>query len=304
MLLRALVPAALLLAATPAMAASTADVQVTGVSLQLIDLNPGDGIAPSVSFSGGASRGESAISFTRPGSSGSENATFTGLAGAWSPGSVGVAGGFGSAAASLSGGGMPTGSSLSATGSATAPTGGFCLPGDTGFNNCFAAQAGFSASVQPTGFSSSFTLSPGTLMVLTVDATLNASATGGGRTAQFNDFFFTNGDGASANLSLSVNGAGPTGSGLQSSSDSRFLSAFAFYDFGSGVFIPDSESFSGQLGVSFTNLSSGTLEGSFTMNLGVSGTAYGDALLVPEPGAWALMLAGLAAVAGVARRRG
>ena len=157
--------------------------------------------------------------------------------------------------------------------------------------------------MQPSGFSSEFTLSANTLMVLTVNTAMTVAATGGGRTAQFDTFFFTNGDQASANASLSVNGPGPTGSGSQSSNDSRSLFANAFYDFGSGAFIPTSDAFTGQLGVSFTNLSSGALNGSFTMNLGVNGTAYGDALLVPEPGAWALMLAGLAAVAGVARRR-
>ncbi len=304
MLTRALISAAAsLLLATPALAASTANLQFTSVNVQLIDLDTDDGITPSVSFSSGSSRGEVTYSFVRPGSSGNESATFTGLFGAWSPGTASVAGDFGSAVATLSGSGMPSGSSLSASGTATAPGDGFCLPGSGGSNTCFTTRASYSSSVDPAGFSSSFTLSPNTLMVFTVDANIAVAATGGGRTAQFDTFFFTNGDTSSAGASLAVSGTGPTGSGFQSSNDNRSLFADAFYDFGSGVFIPSSNSFTGQLGVSFTNLSSGDLTGNLTMNFRVSGTAYGDALLVPEPSAWALMLAGLATVAGVARRR-
>lgn len=304
MLTRALIPAAaLLLAAQPALAASTATLQFTTVNMQVIDLDPNDGIAPSVSLSGGLSRGEATYGFSRPGSSGEESATFTGLSGTWSPGSASVMGDFGSASAALSGSGVPSGSSLSASGTATAPGDGYCLPGIGGSNTCFTSRASFSASVDPAGFSSSFTLSPNTLLVFTVDANIAVAATGGGRVAQFDSFLFTFGDTTSVSASLSVSGAGPTGSGFQSSSDNRSLFANAFYDFGSGAFIPSSDSYSGQLGVSFTNLSSGELTGTFMMGFRVSGTAYGDALLVPEPSAWALMLAGLATVAGVARRR-
>jgi hypothetical protein len=304
MLTRALISAAAsLLLAAPALAASTATLQFTNVNVLLIDLDTGDGITPSVSFASGVSRGEVTYSFVRPGSGGNESATFTGLFGAWSPGSASVTGDFGSAAASLSGSGMPSGSSLSASGTATAPGDGFCLPGSGGFNSCFTTRASYSASVDPADFSSSFTLSPNTLMVFTVEANIAVAATGGGRIAQSDSFLSTNSDTTSANASLSVSGAGPTGSGFQSSNDNRSLFANAFFDFGSGVFIPASDSFSGQLGVSFTNLSSGDLTGNFSMNFRVSGTAYGDALLVPEPSAWALMLAGLATVAGVARRR-
>lgn len=304
MLTRALTSvAASLLLAAPALAASTATLQFTSVNVLLIDLDTGDGITPSVSFASGVSRGEATYSFVRPGSGGNESATFTGLFGAWSPGSASVTGDFGSAAATLSGSGVPAGSILSASGTATAPGDGFCLPGSGGSNTCFTSQASFSASVDPADFSGNFTLSPNTLMVFTVDANIAVAATGGGRVAQFDSFLFTNGDTASANASLSVSGAGPTGNGFQSSSDNRTLSANAFYDFGSGVFIPASDSFTGPLGVSFTNLSSGDLTGTFSMNFRVTGTAYGDALLVPEPSAWALMLAGLATVAGVARRR-
>jgi hypothetical protein len=304
MLIRALVPAAVLLLAAPsAMAASTASVTFTGVSLQLIDLDPGDGITPSIGFTGGPSRGDSSISFTRPGTSGNESATFTGLAGAWSPGDASVSGPFSAAAAVLAGDGTPSGSTLSATGAATAPDGGFCLPGDFGVNNCFTAQAGYGSTVQPLGFSGGFTLSANTLMVLSLGVDIAVSATGGGRTALFSDFFSISGDVASANVSLLASGPGPSGSGFQSSNDSRFLSANAFYDFGSGSFIPTSDAYTGQVAVSFTNLSSASLDGSLSLSVGVNGSAYGDALLVPEPGAWALMLAGLAAVAGVARRR-
>jgi hypothetical protein len=302
---RALFPAAaaLLMAATPAMAASTASAQLTGVNLQLIDLNPSDGIAPSVVFLGGASRGESSINFTQPGRSGSESTSFTGLGGPWSPGSASVSGDFGSAAAVLTGSGTPTGATISVSGSATEPGGGYCLSEGSGFNTCFNAQAGYSAQAQPAGFFGDFQLSPNTVMIVTMDAALSVAATGGGLTQQFDSFPFTNSDSASANVNLSVSGPGPTGSGSQSSSDGRFLSVFASYDFGSGSFIPASDALNSGLGVSFSNLSSGTLNGSFSLSLGTNGTAYGDALLVPEPGAWALMLAGLAAVAAVARRR-
>lgn len=302
--LRALaVAAALCLSASPVLAASSASVLLSNVQLLLVDLNPDDGISPSVSFGSGSSRGDASASFTQPGSSGSETASFNGLFGAWSPGSAAVSGPYSSASSVLAGSGTATGSVLSTTGNGTAPGSGFCLPGDSGFNTCFNASASFSASLAPLDTFGQFVLSANTLLVLTADASMQVAATGGGRVQQFDSLLFTNGDSASAGVSLSMSGPGPTGSGSQSSSDGRSLFATAFYDFGSGLFVPAGDAFNGSVGVSFTNLSGGSLTGNLNFSQSVNGTAYGDALLVPEPGAWALMLAGLAAVAGVARRR-
>lgn len=300
----ATVVAAALVVAGPALAASTASTQLGNVQLRLIDLDPSDGVTPSISFIGGASRGDASISFVRPGSSGSENATFNGLFAAWEPGSAAVSGLYGSASSVLSGSGSASGSTLSTVGNATAPGGGFCLPGSDGFNSCFTNSAGYSANLSPGEFFGTFVLSANTLLVLSVDASLSASATGGGRVDQFNFFQTTNADFASAAASLQLSGVGPSGSGSQSSNDSRSMFVSAQYDFSTGLFLPSSDSFVGSMSVSFTNLSSSSLSGNYSISQSVNGTAYGDALLVPEPGSWALMLAGLAAVAGVARRRG
>jgi hypothetical protein len=295
--------AVLVLAAGPALAASSASVQLLNVQLRLVDLDTTDGVTPSVSFIGGQSRGDASISFNRPGASGSENASFNGLFASWEPGSAAVSGAYGAASSVLAGSGMADGSSLTTMGSATAPGGGFCLPGSDGFNNCFGSSAGYAANLSPGNFFGQFVLSANTLMVLSVEASLSASATGGGRVDQFSFFQLTNSDTASASASLQFSGLGPAGSGTQSSSDNRSMFVSAIYDFGTGQFLPSADSFVGSMAVSFTNLTAGNLMGDYNISLSVNGNAYGDALLVPEPGSWALMLAGLAAVAGVARRR-
>ncbi len=304
MLLRSVaVAAALAVAAVPGWAASTASVQVSSLQLRLVDLDTSDGITPSISFVGGVSRGSASASFTTPGSSGSENVAFNGLFTAWEPGSAHASNSYSTASAVLAGSGTAAGSTLTASGSATAPGGGFCLPGSDGYNTCFTSSAGFGASVTPGDYSGQFVLSANTLLVLTANVSLSASATGGGRVDFYSWFQQIYSDHATAGVTLEVNGLGPLGHGWQSASDNRGVYANAFYDHVMGQFVPSSEAFSGAIAVSFTNLTGSDMVGSYRMNLNSGGHTYADALLVPEPGSWALMLAGLAAVAGAARRR-
>lgn len=302
--LLAAVAVAAMMPALPVHAEATASAELRAVQLQLVDLAPGDGITPSVTFAPfGASQGRASISFNRPGSSGSEESTFSGLFGAWSPGAASVDGLFGRSSASLVGPGSPAGSTLRVAGSATGPGGGFCLPGQFDFNTCFTASANFSASASPDGFFASFTLSPNTLMVLRGDLSISAAATGGGLVDQFSFFQSSNSDSASANFSMQLSGPGPLGNGSQNSNDGRSVNAFAFYDTFNRVFVPSSNSFTGSVAVSFTNLTNDPLSGNYALSVSASGFAFGDARLVPEPGTWALMLGGLAAVAALARRR-
>jgi hypothetical protein len=55
------------------------------IQLQLADLDPGDGVLPSVAFLGTRPRGEATASISAPGMTGSESASFTGSFSARSP---------------------------------------------------------------------------------------------------------------------------------------------------------------------------------------------------------------------------
>lgn len=304
--LSAVAAAAALAVAGPALATSTSSASATmsGLQIQLVDLNPGDGIAASISFMFGpqANVGSASAGWNSQTASQSASGNFFSNANPWRPGSTDAVTSFASAAAFLSGNGSASGSSLGASGQAASP-------GDVAYDpqyfNYALPYASFSASVQaPSYFVGAFELSPFTVAIFSATVSVQAEAVGGGFLTYPWGYTYGQGNSAGASASLYVNGpAAGGGSGSQNSSDSRSVWVNAYYDGWSGQWTNAADAQSGFVGVSFANLTDAAMGGSFRADVSVSGNAYGSTAPIPEPGTWAMMLAGLAVAGGIARRR-
>lgn len=282
--------AAALVAAAPAAAGSFASASLGQFGYTLFDLNPTDGIAPDVLFSVSSSPYGSYVqsSATDP-STGSESSTGWSLV-PFGPAAVASSIGLGSAQASVSGSPTAGGMLYTASGAALGST----VPS-------FSTQFNASAGVANFG-SLGFTLSPYTLIVFSGNAFLAAQTTDG--VDQTNGF---QSESASAGVSIGV--SGPTsaqGQGFQNSNDSRsvFATFTQVFDPGSGQFV-----YTGQtvtldnvaLAASFTNYTADALGGQLSLNVNVNGNS--PLTPVPEPASAALLLAGLAGLGFLARRR-
>lgn len=269
---RLLAAAALTLAATSAFADASADARLTDLTITLFDLNPADGIAPSVSFASG-SAGTSlatALGSTQLPTYYDSAAQYGGTA-------------FGSASAATT-----PNPSVGATGIVAGdPTVGSGLLS----SSAFARPAGFAygegdAYIGNGGGSVTFTLSPDTVLVITGHATANSFAD-----------LSSPYEASQAYAYLSLEGY--VAGGLQSSHSG--LAELA----GNNGQYPTTASGQSDLAVSFVNGSATTsATGGF---LGYV-SAYAQSSPpptppIPEPSTGALWLVGLAALGMAARRR-
>ena len=281
-------PIALVVAAlpwVPAWAASSASARLDPLAVELIDLNPGDGVAPWMQLAGGSYGSYASASASDPTVGTSTETRWSLLP--WGPAAASAWVGLSQAAASV-GGDVAGGSGAMTAGGSTL---GSLWPGNAGSFNA-TAEAPYSFS--------SFTLSPYTLLVVSGTANLLAQTTIGLDPVTWTSEY------ANASVQLSVQGPAAGGGGTQGSNDNRYVSASWTTEWdpytGEPVYSGMSQSFSDQLlAVSFTNFTAGPMSG----NLQVAVSASGNSALapVPEVETWALMLAGLGAIGWVAQRR-
>lgn len=272
------------LAAEPALAEADATVTISGMKFQLIDLNPGDGIAAGISWvagGGGSSSGGSVYDYdtAQNGSFSKAGAAFSPLGGKLTLAHGGVTSKTGARGLSLSGWVQGPG-------------------GPNAWGNYFSTGAGLVTGAQ-------FVLTPYTLLVWTADYAMDAKTTVG--QDQHGYEYAT----AQVNMQLSGPAAGGGTGGAQQSTAYQSLYASSTFSWdpvtGNPVYAGQELQLGGKLGTSFANLTGTSMAGFAVLNAGIYGnSATGSptlAVAVPEPATGALALAGLAVVGGIARRR-
>lgn len=269
----------------PAMAAGSASATISGFSVRLIDLNPTDGITPSISF--------------EPGSFFVDEEGLSGFVSSYIEGSFGSFDDFSSSLTF-----SPISSSLSQAGAtaSAAISGNETLPGTTlsaAATTSDLVAGASSRQIYASGnsdLSSIFKLSGNTLAVFSVRASASLSGAGGYVQGPSGQYF---GDQGSAEADIYVSGPGALNSegGYQESSDE-----FEFFNFNNGEgALPFDFSGTEELSATFLNLTGGTLSGELEFD--ASAYVSTSTAPVPEPGTYALLLAGLGMMGFVASRR-
>lgn len=288
--------AAALLAGAPAWAASTASASLGPFSITLIDLNLDDAIAPSITFNNPYGYGSYADAYAADYFNGQNSGAGNYGPAPWAPVSAATSGVDNAWATSgVTGSGSADGSTLFASGTALG----------TGTNDPLSGHSSyFQGAAYGDGVSQSFTLSANTLLVVSAQSVLGTDVTHVWDPALAYGWEY-----AYAYTSIQLSGPGPGGGGSQGSSDGASLVVNSMYYDTSPPCVtmtdgycygPSSASDSRMLSVSFVNFTGASMDGWIYSYAQVYGQSYAPA--VPEPTSAALLLAGLAATAGVVRR--
>lgn len=281
--------------ATPAAAAVSSSAAITDFSVTLFDLNPGDGISPTLTWTD--PYGYYAGSYTTAYTYDSNGYGLTGYASNWAA----LGSGNGSSAtlpqATATATVASSAQTLTPSGILSASGNAYATP--TSGTTTYVANA-----YEPYYNYTSFMLSANTLAVFSATAVTHATTTVG------YDWTAGQSESASASASLNVNGQGASGNGSQSSYDTTSSSASYVYDgytfdpvSGSYQYnyLPMSTTSTATLAGSFVNTSMGDLTGHMYLAVQASGST--NVVAVPEPESFAMLLAGLGIIGAIARRR-
>lgn len=297
------VVAAALLACGPAVAGNaTATATLDSLAVTLVPLGAGPASITFLPSGYGENYGAATASYNKGGESDYQSGWFQSDTSPWEPGSAAAATLYSGASAALGGSGQLDGLTA-ATGAHAASSG--TLYGCVDFS-CSIPTSNANGSVQTPWTSMAFVLSPNTVAVFTAQASAAAAANEGGvyRTLNWDGTPFTSYYGNAANASAYMYVYGPApggGNGSQSANDSRYAYVNSYWD--GSAWVHAADAVSGPIGVSFSNLTGADMQGTFYIAVNSWAYAYGDTVPVPEPGTWALMLAGLGVVGRIAVRR-
>lgn len=258
--------ACLALCAISAFAESSASASLSNIMITLYDLDPLDGIAPSVIFSDVNGSSTQVAQTTRTPFSQTQNSGFSGSD-------------FGTVSSSVSGSVAQAAAAIS--GDAFAGTGLATASGSSGAGDAVSTIA--LANIADTGAVSSFTLSANTVLSISAAASLSASAT--------NDSF--------SGITVALQLAG-TVDGIFETDSANFAT-----DAGLTDGYPADSVAGGDFDVSFANATASPVTGFFVGYIYVVTESFDAAAPpppMPEPSTLALMGVGLAAI-GLARRR-
>jgi len=262
------------LCATSAFAASSSSATLGPLNVQLFDLNPLDGITPSITFASDAGQSSTYAYVYQPNPYAYDVQNNYGAT-LWGDVSSSAMTSLAWASSSLSGAAATGhGATLTAAGA----TADFTSPS-------YYDSASYNASTTSHTSGSPFTLSANTALVISAAATATAAANGHN---------LSYADNASASASLYLWGAGPSGAGSQSAYDSASVYRDSYLNG------PWTATDSRTLGAAFVNLTSGDMSGYLQLSVDADGNTYASP--VPVPAAVWLMGSGLLGLAGIARR--